>query len=205
MQPHAAYLQAGDARKGAKALPTGSDSQAAAGFGGNRFRASDVFPHLRFAPLRGLFFALGFLALLIGPARGDDIRALAVPGASFADAREAVIEAVEAAGLVVTATIPFNRMLERTGEALGQGASPYSEAETVQFCSARLAWQLVEEDPAQLALCPMSIAVYATTVDPGAVHFAYRSPGEGSPARKRGEELLRSLVDRAAILARRRW
>lgn len=157
------------------------------------------------APLRGLLVVLGFLALPAGTAWGDDVRTLVVADASVADAREAVIEAIESAGLVVSATIPFNRMLERTGEALGYGTNPYVEAETVQFCSARLAWQLVTEDPGQLALCPMSISIYATTAEPKIVRLAYRSPGEGTPGRQRGEQLLRELVERAAVLAGWRW
>lgn len=150
---------------------------------------------------RELFFLFGLLALLAGPSRGEDIKTRLVANASVADVREAVIEAVVSAGLVVSGTIPFNRMLERTGEALGQGESPYVAAETVQFCSARLAWQLVREDPAQLALCPMSITVYATSAAPQDVHIAYRSPGQSTPGRQRGEQLLQSLVEQAVELA----
>lgn len=154
-----------------------------------------------FAPLRWLFIVLGFLVLAVGTARGDDVRTLAVADASVADVREAVIEAIESAGLVVSATIPFNRMLERTGKALEYSSIPYVEAETVQFCSARLAWQLVMEDPGQLALCPMSISIYATTAEPKLVRLAYRSVGEGTPGRQHGEQLLRELVEHAAVLA----
>ncbi|ANI80331.1 hypothetical protein [Sphingobium sp. EP60837] len=153
------------------------------------------------APLRWLFIVLGFLVLPAGTARGDDVRTLAVIDASVADVREAVIEAIESAGLVVSATIPFNRMLERTGKALEYSSVPYVDAETVQFCSARLAWQLVTEDPGQLALCPMSISIYATTAEPKLVRLAYRSLGEGTLGRQRGEQLLRELVERAAVLA----
>lgn len=124
-----------------------------------------------------------------------------VAGTSVADVSEAVIEAIESAGLVVSATIPFNRMLERTGEALGYGTNPYVKAETIQFCSARLAWQLVSEDPGQLALCPLSISIYSTTVEPKVIHLAYRSPGEGTVGRQHGEQLLRELVERATVLA----
>lgn len=144
---------------------------------------------------------VGFLVLPAGTASGDEVRTLAVADAHVADVREAVIEAIESAGLVVSATVPFNRMLERTGEALGYGTNPYVEAEAVQFCSARLAWQLVTEDPSQLALCPMSIAIYATTAEPKVVRLAYRSPGPGTPGRQRGEQLLRELVEQAAELA----
>jgi hypothetical protein len=151
------------------------------------------------------FVVFGFLVLLATTAHANDVRTVAIPDTTVADARDAVIEAIETAGLVVSPTIPFGRMLERTGEALGQGASPYVEAETVQFCSARLAWQLVMEDPGQVALCPMSISIYATTAEPKIVRLAYRSPGNGSPGRQRGEQLLRELVERAAVLARWRW
>ena len=144
---------------------------------------------------------LGLLALAAATARADDVRTLVVPDTSVADVREAVIEAIESAGLVVSATIPFNRMLERTGEALGQGTNPFLEAETVQFCSARLAWQLVSEDPAHLALCPLSISVYATVAEPQAVRLSYRSPGQDTPGKRRGEQLLRDLVERAAVLS----
>lgn len=151
-------------------------------------------------PRRGLVAMLGMLALAAGTARADDVRTLVLPNASVADVREALVETIESAGLVVSATIPFNSMLERTGEALGQGANPYVDAVTVQFCSARLAWQLVSEDPAQLALCPMTISVYATSAEPRAVRLSYRSPGQGTPGRRRGEQLLQDLVARAAAL-----
>jgi uncharacterized protein (DUF302 family) len=147
---------------------------------------------------------LACLVLAVGAARGDDVRTLAVADARVADVRDAVIEAIESAGLVVSATIPFNQMLERTGQALAY-TNPYVAAETVQFCSARLAWQLVTEDPGQLALCPMSISIYATTAEPTVVRLAYRSPGATTPGRQRGEQLLRDLVARAAVLAGWRW
>lgn len=150
-------------------------------------------------PLR--LVALGVLVLAAGTAWGSDVRTLEVADANVADVRDAVIEAIESAGLVVSATIPFNRMLERTGKALEYRTHPYAEAETVQFCSARLAWQLVTEDSSQLALCPLSISIYSSTEEPKRVHIAYRSPGDETAGRRLGEKLLRELVDHAAVLA----
>lgn len=148
---------------------------------------------------------LGILVLSAGAAWGNDVRTLAVSNASVADVRDAVIEAIESAGLVVSATIPFNRMLERTGKALEYRTHPYAEAETVQFCSARLAWQLVTEHSSQLALCPLSISIYSTTEEPKLVHIAYRSPGDETVGRQLGEKLLRELVEHAAVLAGWHW
>lgn len=156
---------------------------------------------LNFASLLWLFMMGGFVAFPATAAGGDDVHVLVVGEASVADVREAVIEAIESAGLVVSATIPFNRMLERTGKALEYRSMPYIDAETVQFCSTRLAWQLVTEDPSQLALCPMSISIYATTAEPKLVRLAYRSLGERTPGRQRGDQLLRELIERAVVLS----
>jgi uncharacterized protein (DUF302 family) len=136
---------------------------------------------------------------LPGSAIAGDIQAANL-AADFAVARESVVEAIEGSGLVVTATIPFNQMLARTASDLGKAGSPYSNAEIIQFCSARLAWQLVEEDRGQVALCPLSVTIYSLVGESGA-KLSWRSPGRGSPARERADDLLRDLVARACQLA----
>ena len=136
---------------------------------------------------------------LPGSAMAGDIHSASL-AADFAVARESVVEAIEGAGLVVTASIPFNRMLARTAADLGKSGSPYANAEIIQFCSARLAWQLVEEDVGQLALCPLSIAVYSLAGESG-VTLSWRSPGRETLARTRADDLLRDLVARALQLA----
>lgn len=134
----------------------------------------------------------------------DDVSTTAVVNSDFSSAREALIESIEAEGLVVSAIIPFNSMLARTASALGKAGSPFAEAEIVQFCSARLARQLVEEDAAQIALCPLSIAVYSTQKIPGQITFAYRSPGRRSAGLVAASDLLERLLGRAVGLARLR-
>jgi len=166
--------------------------------------------HLFAAPWRApLFFRLllgGWLLLAgTGLRAAEDVAVVPLPGSDFVSAREALVEAIEAEGLVVSAQIPFNRMLARTAEAVGQTASPYGDAEIIQFCSSGLAWQMVGEEAGQLALCPLSIAVYRTIAEPGQVFLAYRRPGTSSAARLRADELLRHLVVRAGELARLRW
>ena len=166
------------------------------------------FPCVKFAPFGALFFGscmrkliqscLLMLALPFG-AVASDLHSLAL-NADFQTAREAVREAIEGAGLVVTAVMPLNQMLKRTAGSLGKGASPFAEAETIQFCSARLAWELVEEDATQLSFCPLSLSIYSQHGMPGSV-IAWRSPGRETPARIRGDDLLRELVTKARLLA----
>ena len=171
-----------------------------------------VMAHMSFlvvvCALRGAFFwslvgralLVAFLAFALrGNAVAGDIHSLNL-AADFTMARESVVEAIEGAGLVVTATIPFNQMLARTATDLGKSGSPYANAEIIQFCSARLAWQLVEEDAGQLALCPLSIAVYSLAGESGA-RLSWRSPGRETPGRAQADDLLRDLVARARRLA----
>lgn len=171
-----------------------------------------IYPSYQFAaPLGAPFFLHLARLLLVGlfsintALATEDVAERLASGADFQSAHEALIEAIEAEGLVVSAVIPFNAMLARTAGDLAKGKSPFANAEIVQFCSSLVAWQLLEEDVAQIALCPLSIAVLATTAEPGKVKFAYRLPGKGSAGRLRAEKLLARLVDRAAQLARQRW
>ena len=87
-----------------------------------------------------------------GVSFAGDLTTRQVSGSDFQAASDALIEAIEAEGLVVSARIPFNLMLERTAAAVERKASPFSNVEVVQFCSSLLAWQLLEEEAAQVAL-----------------------------------------------------
>jgi hypothetical protein len=55
----------------------------------------------------------------------------------------------------------------------------------------------MEADPANAALCPYSIMVYATARDPGTVHVAYRRPWrpDGSAASKAALKEVERLLD----------
>ena len=151
-----------------------------------------------------LFFA-GLLCVSLGVSAADDVATRVLAGSDFRSAHDALIETIEAEGLVVSAVIPFNSMLARTAKDLAQEASPFAEAEIVQFCSSILAWQMVTEDAGQLSLCPLSIAIYALAKEPGKVMLAYRFPGRGTPGRAKADDLLRRLAERTVELARLRW
>lgn len=153
---------------------------------------------------RWLLVMLAF-CLIPGVYAAADVTTTELVGGDFRSAREALVEAIEAEGLVVSAIIPFNAMLARTAVDLARGSSPFANAEIIQFCSTALAWQLLEEDVTQIGLCPLSISIFATTAEPDRVMLAYRSPGQATATRIRAENLLRRLVERSAVLARLHW
>ena len=159
--------------------------------------------HLFRAPCGVPVFLCWALLLICLPLQAaDGIIRHRIEGGDFRSVHEAVVEVVEAEGMVIGQVLPFGQMLERTGQ--GQ-ANPYVEAEIVQFCSAALARRLVLEDSGQMALCPLSIALYVSVAQPGVVVLAYRATGGESPARAQADELLARLVDRAARLGKLRW
>lgn len=154
------------------------------------------------------FFSLLLIAFLLARIdcahAADGIVSRVVDAGDFRSTHEALVEVVEAEGLVVGAVMPFGRMLDRTAGTLEAAMNPYIEAEIVQFCSAGLAWQMVLEDPGQIAFCPLSVAIYVTVAEPGRVTMAYRSTGSATPARAKAEALLFRLFERAGELARLR-
>ena len=153
---------------------------------------------------RGLLLALAVFFAPVVPA-APDVFTVNLAGSDFQSAREALVEAIEAEGLVVSAIIPFNDMLARTAGDLEKTSSPFADAAIVQFCSSVLAWQLLEEEASQMALCPLSLVIYVRRAESGIVTLAYRLPGTITPGRIKAEKLLRRLVDRSAELARLRW
>ena len=159
-------------------------------------------PRLGLGPaLLGAMLMLLMALLGVGGAQAQnqsDLVSLTLPTADYARVRQALREAVEEQGLIFTPPNAFGEMLKRTGKDLGQGESPYGQAEIFQFCSVVLSWQLVKEDPAQIGRCPLSIALYTLRQAPGAVHLVYRSPGEGSPGLRQAGALLQRIAARTA-------
>lgn len=150
---------------------------------------------------RWVLLALAF-CLIPGVFAAEDVFIRRIAGSDFSTVHEALVEAIEAEGLVVGTVLPVDAMLARTAGDLGRGASPFARAEIVQFCSSVLAWELLDEDVTQIALCPLSITVMTLAAEPGQVVLAYRAPGRASPGRIRAENLLRRLVDRSSDSAR---
>ena len=117
--------------------------------------------------------------------------------AKFDDVRDDLKAAIEAKGLVVDYHSFVNRMLERTGKDLGSAKKLYVDAQAFVFCSATLSRKMMEADPANAAMCPYSITVYATAQEPAKVVIAYRRPWrpDGSAASKAALKEVEALLD----------
>jgi len=113
----------------------------------------------------------------------------------FEGVRDAVVFAIEGKGLVINYTARIGTMLERTGKDIGAARQIYDQAESFEFCSARVSRQMMEADPANIVNCPFVVSVYTLPGKPGTVFLAYRKPMAGLKA---VETLLRELVAEAA-------
>jgi uncharacterized protein (DUF302 family) len=118
-------------------------------------------------------------------------------GARFEDVREELKLAIEGKGLVIDYESFVNRMLERTGKDVGSARRLYADARAFVFCSAALSRKTMEADPANIALCPYSIVVYATAGEPGTVHVSYKRPWrpDGSAASRAALGEVEALLD----------
>jgi uncharacterized protein (DUF302 family) len=117
--------------------------------------------------------------------------------AKFEDVRDDLKSAIEGKGLVIDYQSYLNRMLERTGKDVGSAQKVYVDAQAFVFCSANLSRKTMEADPANVAMCPYSMVVYATAKEPGKVNVAYRRPWrpDGSAASKSALEDVERLLD----------
>jgi uncharacterized protein (DUF302 family) len=115
----------------------------------------------------------------------------------FEDVRDDLKLAIEAKGLVIDYEAYINRMLERTGKDVGSTRKLYADAQAFVFCSASLSRKTMEADPGNIAQCPYSMVVYATTQEPDKIHVSYRRPWrpDGSAASKAALKEVEQLLD----------
>lgn len=121
-------------------------------------------------------------------------------GAKFDDVRDSVKLAIENRGLVIDYQAQIGKMLERTGADVGSQRKLYADAQTLQFCSAKLSRKTMEAYAGNVVMCPYSIVVYATAAKPDEVFVAYRrfmSPG-GGPASRQALDEVEALLDAIA-------
>lgn len=151
-------------------------------------------------PALRLAATLAVLALLpaADPARADGIRHLRIGPALYADAREALVDAIEAEGLVPSPPSQFGDMLARTAPALNETTPVYQQAEVMHFCSARIAWQLARENPLNIAQCPLSMAIYTRPGQNAAVHLAWREANGDSQGARAANALLERIARQVA-------
>lgn len=149
-------------------------------------------PALLSALLAPLLLALG------PPARAEGLQHLQIQPARYDDAREALVDAIETEGLVPAPPSQFGDMLSRTGAALEQREPVYGQAEVLHFCSARIAWQLALENPANIAQCPLSMAIYTRPGQNAAVHLVWREANGDSQGTRAANALLERIARQVA-------
>lgn len=143
---------------------------------------------------------LAALALAGTAAVAQPVVTYSKAGAKFDDIRDNLKLAIESRGLVVDYQAQVGKMLERTGADVGSTEKLYADAQSMQFCSAKLSRKTMEAYAGNVVMCPYSIVVYATAAKPDEVVVAYRrlmSPG-GGPASRQALNEVEALLDAIA-------
>ncbi|GAA0406007.1 hypothetical protein GCM10009133_13330 [Cocleimonas flava] len=114
---------------------------------------------------------------------------------SFADAKEDLLAAISAEGLVISYTSHAKTMLENTAEIAGVTTPVYDDAEILLFCKANLSHALVGANPHNIVLCPYAIAIYVLHDEPETVYLSFREPDPRAPETKEIKALLVSIIE----------
>lgn len=101
--------------------------------------------------------------------------------AGFDEARQDLEDSIVNRGYVIDYNAKIGEMLKRTGSDLGATRKIYSNAETMQFCSAVLSRKAMEADPNNIAYCPYALFVYAKADEPGTSLVGFRRLSETGP------------------------
>ena len=114
----------------------------------------------------------------------------------FGLARDLLAEAISEEGLRDPTVSHFAEMLARTATDLGHSDSVYRSAQIFTFCSVAVAARLAAEAPENIALCPLSIAVYQPPRPDAHVTISYRLSGLDSDGGRMAEALLARIARR---------
>lgn len=100
---------------------------------------------------------------------------------NFEDVKENLTDAIVKRGFVIDYVGMLNAMLQRTAKDTGTvtpggNASPFKNAQFVQFCPAQLTHEAVNASPLAIANCPIAFFIYELAYEPGKIHLGYRMP-----------------------------
>ena len=102
-------------------------------------------------------------------------------------------------GLVVSGVSHVQKMLDRTGKALGRTKKIFARAKVLEFCSAVVSRDMMERDPRFIAFCPYRIAVYTLPGEKNKVYLSYERPvwgnGMGKAELDEVDRLLEGIVN----------
>jgi uncharacterized protein (DUF302 family) len=111
---------------------------------------------------------------------------------SFEDVVENIKMAIIERGMLVSGTLHVSDMLNRTAPDLGF-TEVFSQAESVEFCSALISHKIARAAPENIVICPFTIAAYKRQDQPETVFVAYRLPMLSGDAEKVTTDILEML------------
>lgn len=134
-------------------------------------------------------------------AEGDHMVVFKTRG-TFADVKEAVVQAITGRGFVINNVSHVGNMLERTGKDLGGSKKVFLNAEALEFCSATVSRHMMEADPDNIVFCPYIISIFVVPGKPDEVRVAYRKTQmvgskESQAALKAVNDLLNEIISEA--------
>jgi uncharacterized protein (DUF302 family) len=119
-------------------------------------------------------------------------------GFSFDEIDESVRMAIADGGMIVSGTLHVSEMLNRTGKDIGFDNDIFKRSEAVEFCSALISHKMAAVHPANITMCPFTIAIYELNAEPDVIYLAYRRVkllGDGKKVEDDIITLLQGIVD----------
>jgi uncharacterized protein (DUF302 family) len=118
----------------------------------------------------------------------------------FDDIKAFLVSAIEERGMKINNTSYISKMLQRTGEDVGDARPIYKNAQAIEFCSATLSREMMQADPHNIVFCPYTILIYELAGDPGTTYLSYRRPfyqdgGENPESLSKVDELLSRIIE----------
>lgn len=102
--------------------------------------------------------------------------------------------AITGQGMLITSTLHISEMLDRTAADTGLTERIYEKADSLEFCSIKLSYQMSLAHPANMATCPLTLSVYQKAGDTTHTYIAYRRPNLMGNA-DAAEQALGALLD----------
>lgn len=119
---------------------------------------------------------------------------------SYDDVKANLEMAITDRGMLITNVLHISDMLARTAADTGLDKKIYQKAESMEFCSIQMSYQMSLAHPANMATCPLTISIYQTPEDPQHTYVAYRRAkllGDAEEVQNALDGMLQSIVSDA--------
>ena len=142
-----------------------------------------------------LLLLSSFLHTVFAAEAGNDAVVIRSVQGDFDSVWEDLNTALTNRGLVVSDVSHVGQMLDRTGKALGRTKKIFARAKVLEFCSAVVSRDMMEQNPHFIAFCPYNIAVYTLPNEKNKVYLSYRRPIWNDKSGKAALEEVEKLLD----------